>query len=127
MKYRIEEGEVKIPLSELNRLNDLFERNNEKAEMLERREEALEDRSKELDQKLADSTMVVIKKTESLAYLPYEKFTIVTINEACEELKGFRNEMFEEDLREANKKKNKHFSEMSVREFRKWKKEYNNQ
>ena len=131
MKYRIEDGEAKIPLSELNRLNDLFEENNARSDSLDERQISIEQKRIDIDKKLSDKAMVVIKqvpnKHDRHMFMAYDTFSVITIDEACEVLQKHREEMLKEDLSDANIKKNKSFGNMSVWEFLGWRKVYRSQ
>lgn len=127
MKYRIEDGEAKIPLSELNRLNDLFAENEFRKEQLDERERKLKEYKKEIDKKISDNTHVVIKTINPFGHMSSVKsHYVVTIDETIETLKDYKESITEEDVNEASNNIKKHFSSMSTRDFKKWKKEYNN-
>ncbi len=132
MKYRFEEGEAKVPLSEINRLNDLFEQLEEKDNNLTRREN-------ELNKALKDETKIVI--AENIGSIYGSSYAIVTIDEACERVERIRtikDKRFESavdtavkasvdtavntERKETEKQTEDKFFEMNAQEFVNWKK-----
>jgi hypothetical protein len=130
MKYRIENGEARIPLSELNRLNDEFEKLNEREKLIQKREI-------QLSKDLKDNTKMIIKK-ETMYDYSYPDWTFymgnyqryhVDIKDTFKELRDeyslIVDEKIEKVLAEAETKRKEmedKFKNMSIKEFKKWKK-----
>ncbi len=61
MKYRIEEGEAKVPLSEINRLNDAWEELEEFDKVLNKKREDINERIAQFNKQLEDEKAILIE------------------------------------------------------------------
>lgn len=111
MEYRIEDGQATVPLSEINRLNDL-------AEDLLKREEKFELKKKEYDEKLANSAEYVLMQVRKGAFSV--KTHLVSPDKAREDLKNFHTVETNKYIQKQKDSFSKKIATMSVAEFKKW-------
>lgn len=122
MKYRIENGEATVPISEINRLND-------EAERLESDRKAFDEKVAKFVEDAKDNAKVIMTINKEFVYpkwgypnMPeWKKSAYITIDKACEEIEKYYDSIVDErNFSIDNAWKNK-FKNMTVKEFKRWK------
>ena len=114
MEYRIENGEARIPISEVNRLNDEAEKLKEKERELEKREIELEKREIKLNKRIESEVAVFYSHNN-----PWGKpLYYVADNEKAEKI----TQSIRSEVAESKKRALANIAEMSIWEFIKWRK-----
>lgn len=123
MKYRIENGEATVPISEINRLND-------EAERLESDKRAFDEKVAKFVEDAKDNAKVIMTINKEFVSnifgwtnMPeWKKEVFITVDEACKEIYKYYNDIVDSRIMlRDNFWKNK-FNNMTVKDFKEWKK-----
>ncbi len=107
MKYRIEKGQVTIPVEEFNRLNDEFDK-------LEEERTALEKMDSEIVERIKEFFVVEYRTVEAFFRMEHQNYIIHSSERSKDIMEELRQEIRKEFKRE--------YKKMTVKEFKKWRK-----